>query len=239
MRNVPPHLYCLRGSLACCYVLHDGAEAVVIDTGLAGETFAVRRLFRRLGLSPASLKAVLLTHGHLDHAGNVARLKDWSGATVFAHPAEQNHLDGTYPYRGATRWCGRLEAFGRAALGYRAVKIDQFLAEGQLLPFWGGLRVIHLPGHTLGHCGFYSARHQTLFSGDMFASYLCAAHRPLAIFNSAPGLIPGSAEKVRALQPRWILPQHLDFLDGALHRRRFARVFGFDDWLAGARDDGK
>ena len=33
------------------------------------------------------------------------------------------------------------------------------------------LRVIHLPGHTQGHCGFYSQRFSLLFTGDLFASY--------------------------------------------------------------------
>ena len=49
--------------------------------------------------------------------------------------------------------------------------IDVPIADGDELPFWGGLRVVHLPGHTLGHCGFYSKAHDLLFSGDLFASY--------------------------------------------------------------------
>jgi hypothetical protein len=46
--------------------------------------------------------------------------------------------------------------------------------------------VIHLPGHTAGHCGFYSDRHELLFSGDMFASYFFNVHKPPAILNSVP-----------------------------------------------------
>ena len=55
-----------------CHLLADGPRSVMIDTGLAGEAFFIRRLFRRLGLAPADLHAILLTHGHLDHAGNLA-----------------------------------------------------------------------------------------------------------------------------------------------------------------------
>ena len=83
--------------MGCCHLLVEGDRAVMLDTGLAGETFRIRWLFRRLGLKPQSLKAILMTHGHLDHAGNLARLKDWSGAKIFAHPLEQAHIDGTYP----------------------------------------------------------------------------------------------------------------------------------------------
>jgi len=230
VKNVPPDLYPIRGLMGCCHLLYDGDNTILLDTGLVGEPIRIRRLFRRLGLKPQSLRAIVLTHGHLDHAGNVARLKDWSGAKIYAHPLEQSHINGTFPYRGASRWCGRLEAFGRTVLGYRPALIDEFLADGQHLPFWGGLEVVHLPGHTLGHCGFFSARHNLLFSGDMMASYFFNVHKPAAILNSAPELLPASAERIRRLRPRWILPMHFDFLDGDRHRRRFARLYGFQDW---------
>lgn len=222
--------------MGCCFLLHDGNECVLIDTGLWGEAFFIRRLFRRLGLAPHSLKAILLTHGHLDHAGNLASLKEWSGAKIYAHPNEQAHINGCYPYQGVNRWCGRLEKIGRKVFSTRSAQIGEFLEDGKVLPFWGGLEVVHLPGHTLGHCGFFSRKHNLLFSGDMFASYFFNVHRPAAILNSAPELLAPSAEKVRRLQPRWIIPCHFDFLDGELHRKRFAKLFGFADWISGSRD---
>lgn len=216
--------------MGCCYLLADGDASVLIDTGMVGEPFFIRRLVRKLGLRPDSIKAILLTHGHLDHAGNLAWLKHWTGAKIYAHPAEQAHVDGAYPYQGISRWCGRLEAFGRAVFRYRSAKIDEFISDGQELPFWGGLRVIHLPGHTAGHCGFYSAKRDLLFSGDMFASYFFNTHKPPAILNSVPEQFAGSVEKIRRLAPRWIVPNHCDLLDGELHRRRFAKLFGLADW---------
>ena len=83
---------------------------------------------------------------------------------------------------------------------------------------------MHLPGHTLGHCGFYSRRHDLLFSGDLFASYFFNVHQPPPILNSAPELIPETLAKVQRLNPRLMVPQHYDVLDGALHRRRFDRI---------------
>ena len=216
--------------MGCCFLLLEDRTAVMIDTGLFGEMSFIRRLVRKLSLTPHSVKAILLTHGHLDHAGNLARLKKWTGATVFAHSAEQSHVNGTYPYRGINKWCGRLEAAGRAVFNYRLAAIDEYLSDGQELPFWGGLHVVRLPGHTTGHCGFYSERHNLLFSGDMFASYFFNVHKPPAILNSIPEAFPASIEKIRKLNPRWLVPNHYDVLDGSLHRKRFAELYGITDW---------
>jgi glyoxylase-like metal-dependent hydrolase (beta-lactamase superfamily II) len=217
--------------MGCCFLLADGDSSVMIDTGMFCEPVLIRRLVKKLRLTPQSIKTILLTHGHLDHAGNLAWLHRWTGAKILAHPAEQQHIDGTYPYQGVNRWCGRLEAVGRKVFNYQPAKIDEFLADGQRLPLWGGLQVIHLPGHTVGHCGFYSAKHSLLFSGDMFASYFFNVHKPPRILNSAPELFQASADKIQRLKPRWLLPCHFDFMNGDLHRRRFAKLYGLADWL--------
>jgi glyoxylase-like metal-dependent hydrolase (beta-lactamase superfamily II) len=223
-RSLPPGVHPLRGLMSVFHLLVEGDAAWLIDTGLGGELPLLRRCLRRLGLAPRAIQAILLTHGHLDHSGNLWAIREWTGAPVFAHAAEEPHIQGTYRYQGVSRWCGRLEAFGRGVLGYRSAAVDRPIVDGDELPFWGGLRVLHLPGHSAGHCGFYSAAHDLLFAGDLFASYFFSSHLPPPIFNSLPHLIPGSLRRVRDLAPAGILPNHYDFADVRLHRRRFDRL---------------
>jgi glyoxylase-like metal-dependent hydrolase (beta-lactamase superfamily II) len=222
--SAPAGLYPIRGVMGVCHLLVEGGEACLIDAGLTGESWRLRRLLRRLRLAPGAVRAILLTHGHVDHTGNLAAWKEWTGARVHAHAAERRHVAGTHPYTGVSRWCGRLEAAGRFALRWRPAAIDSFFADGDLLPFWGGLRVVHLPGHTAGHCGFHSERHDLLFSGDLFASYFFNVHLPPPILNSVPELIPGSLRRVEDLGPRLIFPNHYDWPHGELHRERFDRL---------------
>ena len=216
-------LYPIRGRHGVFHLLHDlpRQEAVLIDTGLAGEMGRLAAMLERIGLRWKDIRAILLTHGHLDHTGNLARIKELTGAPIYAHPAEQRHIDGKYPYRGGARLCGAMEAFGRAVLRYRGAAIDEPLASGAKLPFWGGLEVIHLPGHTEGHCGFYSERFDLLFSGDLFACYWFSTHLPPFFLNSCPEKLPASVRRVIELSPRYLVPNHYDRSDHERHRAKF------------------
>jgi glyoxylase-like metal-dependent hydrolase (beta-lactamase superfamily II) len=216
-------VYPIRGRHGVFHLLHEAErkEAVLIDTGLVGEMGRLSATLGQIGLGWRDIRAILLTHGHLDHTGNLARIKELSGAPIFAHPAEQAHIDGRFPYRGAARLCGWMEAMGRAAFRYRPVSIDEPLVPGAELPFWGALEVIHLPGHTEGHCGSYSRRFSLLFSGDLFACYGFSTHLPPPFLNSCREKLPGSVRRVRELSPRYLVPNHYDRADHEFHRTKF------------------
>lgn len=215
--DLPAGLHPIRGLLSCFHLLveSDDRSAVLIDTGsCALELPALRRKLCAPGLAAGDLKAILLTHGHIDHTGNASALRAWTGAPVWAHAAEADHVAGTHRYRGISRLCGWLETAGRFVTRYRPPAIDHAFADGDLLPFWGGLRVVHLPGHTGGHCGFYSARHDLLFAGDLFSDYFWT-HLPPRCLNTAPADLPASVRRVAELRPRRVVLNHYFRFDPA------------------------
>jgi len=214
----------IRAPLINFHVLREGDSLYLIDSGFTGGWKRLQQRLRKRGWDMLPIQGILLTHGHLDHTFNVARIKDATDCQVAASPMDARHLTGNYPYRGLARVCGLLEGLGRSILGYRAFTLDRPLAEGDELPIWGGLRVLHLPGHTAGHIGFHCPARRLVFTGDLFASYGNCPHYPPAIFNSCPEYFAASRQKVLSLSPKGLIPNHGDRASPEEHWARFQRL---------------
>ena len=200
----------VRSPGVCFHVLRDADELYLIDAGFVGGIRSLHRALAKRGWSHLPIRGILITHGHLDHIHNIPKIAAASGCWIAAHRLDQAHCEARYPYQGLARVCGALEKAGRFVFGHSTFHVDHWLEDGETIPIWGGLKVIHLPGHTDGHCGFYSESRRLLFCGDLFATHRYFSHPPPNILNSHPELIPTSIEKALSLPLDGIAPNHCD-----------------------------
>ncbi|GEP46104.1 MBL fold metallo-hydrolase [Brevifollis gellanilyticus] len=206
------------------YVLRDSKGLYVMDGGFIGGRGLLRRALRERGWDKDRILGIIVTHGHLDHILNVASLAEESGAWIAAPRLDMAHYEGRASYRGAARVTGCLEAVGRSLLGFRPFTPTRLLDDGDTLDIWHGLAVIHLPGHTAGHSGFYCASLKLLFCADLFASYGRWSHFPPAILNMDSQLVRRSAAKALKLDLSGVLPNHADTASPEVHLERLKQL---------------
>ena len=127
-----------------CSILWDDTSKLgaVIDPG--GDVERIQEALAKLGVT---VEKILLTHGHIDHAGGAAALKEAleaSGGTVpIEGPDERDRflLDGLAQ-----------QGLSYGIAGARNVVPDRWLEEGQKVTIGGhAFDVLHCPGHTPGH----------------------------------------------------------------------------------------
>nr|WP_162299772.1 MBL fold metallo-hydrolase [Marinospirillum perlucidum] len=158
-------------------------EAAIIDAG--GE---VDRLLEAVEKHGLKLTQLLLTHGHIDHAGGVTQLKERTGVKIIGpHKEDEFWLQGLGEQ-------SRMFAFPEA----RPVTPDQWLEEGDRVSIGQSeLQVFHCPGHTPGHVVFYDADNQLLQVGDvLFAGGIGRTDFPK---SDGPALIRSIKEKLFTL----------------------------------------
>ncbi|MEM8727095.1 MAG: MBL fold metallo-hydrolase [Chlamydiota bacterium] len=157
------------------------------------------------------IKAILLTHSHWDHIGDLKKIKTRFDAPVYVHPADRSNVANP----GADRLPVKLHI--------DRVEPEFELQEGQTIEV-GQLRiiVIETPGHTPGGSCFYLHEEKILFSGDtLFKGSIGNLSLPTADRQA----IWSSLKKLEKLPPETVVyPGHGP-----------STTIGDEDWLPNAR----
>ena len=122
------------------YLLVGGSEAAIIDAADCCDV--LQESLKEMG---ATLKYLLLTHGHPSHVSSLSRIKKATGGAICMHPSDQDLL--------------RQQE--------EDLEPDLLLADGQQLKLAGAtIKVLHTPGHTPGSLCYHLREAGALFTGD-------------------------------------------------------------------------
>ena len=168
-------------------------RAWVVDPG--GDIPRIRGAISELGIT---VERVLLTHGHVDHAGGAAQLRDSLPGVPVEGPNERDVflLDD-------------LEAQGRrfGIENSRAMRPDRFLTEGNVITLAGHqFEVLDCPGHTPGHIVFVDRVGGLAIVGDVI--FQNSVGRTDFPYGDASALLASIRDKLM------ILPDETRFLCG-------------------------
>jgi glyoxylase-like metal-dependent hydrolase (beta-lactamase superfamily II) len=139
-----------------CTLLWDDAtkRGVVIDPG--GDVPRIQEAIEKSGIT---VDKILLTHGHIDHAGGAAALREALGGI----PIEGPDLRDKFLLDGLAE-----QGRGFGMTDARAVTPDRWLAEGDTVTVGPHVfAVLHCPGHTPGHVVFYNQAARFAHVGDV------------------------------------------------------------------------
>jgi glyoxylase-like metal-dependent hydrolase (beta-lactamase superfamily II) len=178
MRAIADGVYSVgqkKGGRVHAYLFDNGGELTLVDTLFDTDARLVLGVIEEIRRTPKDLKHILLTHAHRSHLGGLAKLRELSGALVYAHEWETDIIAGEraqqpvslVPRGPMSTYYLRLGlALGRPR--HPPCPVDRLLTEGDTV---GPLQVIHIPGHTPGHMAFYDEGRDVLAVGDAVATW--------------------------------------------------------------------
>ncbi|MBV8470095.1 MAG: MBL fold metallo-hydrolase [Burkholderiaceae bacterium] len=149
-KTIPVTPFAQNCSIVWC---DETRDAAIIDPG--GDLPVLKAAVKDLGLN---LKALWLTHAHIDHAGGTGQLaRELNLPIIGPHPGDQFWIDGL---------ARQSQMFGFPPA--EPFTPTRWLADGDQVSIGNQtLNVRHCPGHTPGHVVFHSPAAQRVFVGDV------------------------------------------------------------------------
>ncbi|MDM8000394.1 MAG: MBL fold metallo-hydrolase [Dehalococcoidia bacterium] len=203
-----------------------GEKKAIIDPGPRSAMPNLLFALTKLGIGPAEIDLVILTHIHLDHAGGVgSALRHMPRARVLAHNQALKHLADP-----AKLWQASVKTLGDLALQYgdvEPVPEDRLVAADDLMAIDLGagqnLEVHLTPGHAAHHLSLFDRRDGILIAGEAAGVCIDGAVR---VATPPPFRLEetlSSIDRLIPLEPETICYAHFGAYGGAVGRLRLAR----------------
>lgn len=200
------------------YVIGDPAsqDLSLIDAGLVGKGAYKIKAIRELGIDPAAIKRIIMTHTHLDHIGCLAEImRQIPGVELWVHQLEAEQLE-----QGDERTVHGMDMFRQMCEMQFGVKPGDFkfqvyrrLEGGESLEI-GGMtwEVIHIPGHSMGGIALYHRPTKTLIPGDVvYADYAIGR---FDLYGADASALKNSLFSLAELEVDILLPGHNRIVQG-------------------------
>ena len=187
MKRIADHVYGIltKASYVNFYLIANDDNLTVIDVALsAADVDKLAAGLKTRGWTLDNVQRILITHAHMDHVGGLAELqKRCPDAQTYAHQRAAPVLRGEEQIEFADP--ATLRGFSRLIRRFlkgikEPYRVEKELQDGdtldEVLP---GLQVVHLPGHSYGHTGFWWPGKHVLIGGDVMMHYPWGLRMPL------------------------------------------------------------
>jgi len=190
------------------YLIKTEAGCFLIDTGIKKKREQLEQGLLRAGCRPGDLRLIIITHGHVDHVGNAAYLRDKYGARIAMHGGDSAMVESGDMFIDTGGAMVGLVGALMKLLGlsdYERFTPDVILEDGQDLSAYGlDATVIHTPGHSEGSICICTVE-GGLFCGDLFNN--TKSPEKVSLIQD-PVKLEASVEKIKASEHETVYPGH-------------------------------
>src|SRR5687768_12634612 len=162
----------VRPQMDASHIVVSGGRAAIVDTGPNTAVPLILAGLAELGLSPADVDWLFLTHVHLDHAGGAgALMRALPNAVCVVHPRGAPHMIDPAKLISGTRAVYGDELYSRLYGEIFAVDASRLsiAQDGQRFTLRDReFECVHTPGHALHHQAIVDRETDCIFTGDTF-----------------------------------------------------------------------
>jgi glyoxylase-like metal-dependent hydrolase (beta-lactamase superfamily II) len=222
-----PHVYPVHLAISNAFIVQH-ERTILVDAGQPGNARTILRRLERQGIESRDVSLILLTHGHIDHFGSAAQLKELTGAPIAIHADDADNLRaGRNPPLHPTCLLGHLMRPMLQNQQLPSLEPDLLIDESfQLDAFGVAGTIMHTPGHSAGSISLLldggACLAGDLMIGGILGGYVAARRPGLPYFLDDREQNVASIHRLMEQSLKQVHVGHGGPLDPDAIRRRFS-----------------